>query len=184
MSAIMKKLLSAVIFLTLAALMGGCGYSTHSVASTYFKKIYVEPFKNGIDFTSEFGEGTNIRTYFPLVETNLTTALVDRFLIDGNIKVVKKEDAEVILKGELVGYTRDVLRYDDNNNPLEYRVSLSVNMSLWDVKDNKKVWEESNFTGDASYFISGPSSKSEAAAVNDAVNDLARRIVDRTVEQW
>jgi len=41
-----------------------------------------------------------------------------------------------------------------------------------------------SFTGNTSYFTTGTQAKSEATAVNDALTDLARRIVERTVEQW
>lgn len=164
-------------------LSSGCGYTTRSAITTY-RTIYVEPFKNKISYTSEFSEQRNVRDYFPLLEVKITTATVDRYLFDGNLKVVQEENADVVLKGELVDYVREVLRYDDNNNPLEYRVNLVVNLSLWDIEENKLLWQETHFVGDTSYFVSGSLAKSESAAVNDAVIDLARRIVERTVDQW
>lgn len=168
----------------LAAPIAGCGYTTHSAVNLSYRTIYVEPFINKIDYSSEFSEQRNIQTYFPLMETKITTAVVDRFLFDGNCKVVKEENADVVLKGELLDYIRDVLRYDDNNNPLEYRISIVVKLTLWDNKENKLLWEESRFVGDTTYFASGSLAKSESTAVSDAITDLARRLVERTVEQW
>ncbi|MDP2938581.1 MAG: LptE family protein [Candidatus Omnitrophota bacterium] len=162
----------------------GCGYTTRSNIATTIKTIYIEPFKNKIDFTSEFSEARNIKTYFPLLETKITQTVVDRFIFDGNIKVVKKDKADVILKGELTDYIRDTLRYDDNNNVEEYRLNLVVNMSLWKKDEDKVIWSEPRFVGQATYFTSGSQAKSEAVALNDALTDLARRIVERAVEQW
>lgn len=179
---ILKRLLIGVALL-LPVAVSGCGYTTRS-AITSFRTIYVEPFKNKISYASEFSEQRNIRDYFPLLEVKITTATVDRYLFDGNLKVVKEENADVVLRGELLDYVRDVLRYDDNNNPLEYRINLVVNLSLWDNKENKLLWQESHFVGDTTYFTSGSLAKSESTAVNDAVTDLARRIVEYTVEQW
>ena len=54
-------------------------------------------------------------------------------------------------------------------------------------KENKLIWEESGFTGDTTFFTSFTTAgiaKSEDVAINDALNDLARRIVERTVEEW
>jgi hypothetical protein len=166
------------------ALFSGCGYTTRSAINSSLKTIYVEPFKNKIDYASEFSEANRIKSYFPLLEVNITTAVVDRFLFDGNLKVVKEGNADVILKGELLDYVRDVLRYDDNNNPLEYRIVLVVKLILWDVKENKQLWEEGRFAGDTTYFTSGTAAKSEATAINYAITDLSRRIVERTVEAW
>lgn len=172
----------AFYFLLLTLL--GCGYSTRSAANSSTKTIYIEPFKNDINYTSEFGEARNIRSYFPLLESKITQAVVDRFLFDGNMKVVKEDMADLILRGSLIDYVRDPLRYDDNNNVQEYRVNLAVKLKLWDNKENKLVWEEPRFVGQATYFATGSQSKSEAAAINDALVDLGRRVVERTVEQW
>jgi hypothetical protein len=162
----------------------GCGYTTRSSVKISLRKIYVEPFKNNINYTSEFAEQRKILSYFPLLETNITRSVIDRFLFDGNMKIVKEENAEVVLKGALIDYVRDPLRYDDNNNVEEYRVNLVISMSLWDKKENKLIWEEPRFIGEATYLTTGSQAKSEASAINDALDDLARRVVERTVEQW
>lgn len=162
----------------------GCGYATRSAAHSITKTIYVEPFKNEINYTSEFSEARNIRSYFPLLESKITQSVVDRFLFDGNMKVVKEGVADIILKGSLIDYTRDALRYDDNDNVQEYRANLAVKLKLWDNKEDKLIWEESRFIGQATYFTTGSQAKSEASAINDALTDLARRVVERTVEQW
>ena len=53
-----------------------------------------------------------------------------------------------------------------------------------DAKEKKLVWQEDRFTGDTTYFTTGSQAKTENAAIVDALSDLARRIVERTVEQW
>jgi len=179
-----KNLLALFIIFLGLSLVAGCGYTTRSAIKIPWTTIYVTQFKNSIDYTNEFNEARNIKTYFPLIETKITSEVVNRFMFDGNLKVVREDNAEITLKGELIDYLRDVLRYDDNNNPLEYRISLVVKLSLWDNKENKLLWEESRFAGDTTYVASGTSAKSEAAAINDAVVDLARRIVERIVEAW
>ena len=45
-------------------------------------------------------------------------------------------------------------------------------------------WTESNFVGETTYFTSGSLAKSENVAIQDALTDLARRIVERTIEDW
>ena len=92
--------------------------------------------------------------------------------------------ADLILKGEVVEFRKDPLRYDDSDNVSEYRINLVVNISLWDRQESKLLWQENNFTGDTTYFASGAQAQSEDAAVVNALNDLSRRIVERTVEQW
>ncbi|MBI3021287.1 MAG: hypothetical protein HYY59_04740, partial [Candidatus Omnitrophica bacterium] len=46
------------------------------------------------------------------------------------------------------------------------------------------LWEEEGLTGDTTYFALGSNTETEAAALDRALTDLARRIVERTVENW
>jgi len=164
--------------------LASCGYTTRSMVSAEFKTIYIAPFVNKIDITKETDTANKYKLYKPLLETNITRAVIDKFLFDGNLRTVKSKSADLVLNGELVEFNREPLRYTQSDEVEEYRLNLVVNISLWNNKNDKLVWQERNFTGDTTYFTIGQAAKSEEAAINDAINDLARRIVERTVEQW
>ena len=172
------------LFFTLILLICGCGYTTRSAISDKFLTIYVAPFVNKIDISNEANAASKYRLYLPMIETEITRYVNDRYLFDGNLKPAKEELADLILKGEVVEFRKDPLRYLDNDEVSEYRVNLVVNISLWDRKENKLLWQENGFTGDVTYFTTGSQAKSEDSAVTDAFNDLARRVVERTVEDW
>ncbi len=81
------------------------------------------------------------------------------------------------------------MRYVNNDEDavLEYRVNIVVNITLWDNKEKKIVWDEPGFTGDYTYFTQPQGATpalSEDQAISNAITDLARRIIERTVEQW
>lgn len=168
--------------------IGGCGYTTRSMISNKFKTIYVVPFVNKIDITQESSVGTKYRLYKPMLETDVTRAVTNKFLFDRNLRPTREEFADLLLRGEVVEFRRDPLRYTDSDEVEEYRINIIVNISLWDKKENQLVWEEKNFTGDYTYFTSyapaGVVTKTDDAATTEAINDLAHRIVERTVEQW
>ena len=63
-------------------------------------------------------------------------------------------------------------------------LTVTVALTLWDRVNEKVVWTEPAFSGDTTYFTSGSLAKSEATAIQDAVADLARRVVDRTIQDW
>lgn len=173
-----------LILILILSFISGCGYTTRSMIDPNVKTIYVKPFENKIDFGAQDGVYSKLRTYYPQLETNITSAVVDRFLFDGNLKIVKEEDTDVILKGELVEYRREVLRYEEDKDIEEYRLNIVVNISLWNRKENRLLWQENNFTGETTYFISGSKAKSESAAIKDGITDLASRIVARAIENW
>jgi len=192
--------------LGLLFLTTGCGYTTRSMLSGKYKTIYIAPFLNKVDITQEVYSANKYRIYRPMLETDITKKVINRYLFDGNLKPVKENQADLALKGELIEYRKDPLSYTaDNNDVTEYRININVNLSLWDTKENKLennglasasqghklVWQENNFNGNYSYFVKTPTINpgnvvvvSEDTAVTNAVEDLARRIVERTVEQW
>ncbi len=177
----MKKFLYSFVCVTaLGSSFPGGGYSTRSNLAGHIKLIYVQPFKNSIAYTTE----SRRSLYLPLLEVKAKNAVVDRFQFDGNLKIATEDKADLILKGELKDYQRSGLRYTDNNDVQEYRVQIFVSLELWDVKKQAVVWQEPNFVGEATYFTTGSLAKSEDAAVEEATSDLAKRIVERTVEDW
>ena len=142
-----------------------------------------------MNITQEGYSADKYHIYRPMLETDITKKVVNRYLFDGNLKLAKEAQADLVLKGELIEYRKDPLSYTANNEDVtEYRINININLSLWDKKENKLLWQESNFNGNYSYFTSFASGNvaivSEDTAVNNAVEDLARRIVERTVEQW
>lgn len=179
----MSKYFIALSLISLLA-VSGCGYTTASLLPPEFKTIYVENFKNSINVTAEQSELRMYRGYRPGMETDITKAVIDRFMFDGNLKIAPEEKANLILKSELIDYKRDSLRYDANDNVEEYRIKLIVNIQLEDTLKGAVLWAEKGFAGETTYRVAGSGAKSESAAIRDAISDLAKRIVERTVEAW
>jgi len=177
--------LTAASYLVAAVLFSGCGYTTRSMANSKCRTIHIEPFLNKVNITNEADTANKYRLYRPMIETDITRYVSNRYLFDGNLRPIGEgSNADLILKGEVIDFRKDPLRYDNGDNVSEYRINLVVNISLWETKENKLIWQENGFTGDTTYFATGTQSKTEDAAVTDALNDLSRRIVERTVEQW
>ncbi|HRZ40410.1 MAG TPA: LPS assembly lipoprotein LptE [Candidatus Omnitrophota bacterium] len=162
--------------------LAGCGYTTTSALSSDLQTIYVEHFKNNIDFETASRVQT---TYIPLLEVDIRTAVINRFQFDGNLKVsANKEDADLILSGELVEYNRYALRYTDEDDVQEYRLQLVMKLTMTDTTTGEPLWTSNRFIGEKDYFLQGPRAVSEDTAIGQATEDLARRIVEKTIENW
>lgn len=175
----MKKTLLGIILLGMICSCG-CGYSTRSALPAKWRTISISHFANKIDYTN----ASKRSLYIPLMEVKVRNGVVRRFQYDGNLKIADENMADLVLTCELVDYVRDVMRYTDNDDPWEYRIRILVNLKLTEGKDGPVVWEENGFAGETSYFVSGAQMKSESTAVDAAVTDLSRRIVERTIENW
>lgn len=170
----MSKLLIVLIFFVLS----GCGYTTRGVVCEY-DKVMIEPVVNKINITSEH-RGQSGYVNFPiLIENKLTNELVNKFNIDGQLKVVSYEFDAFRLTCTVNNYRKETLRYEDNDDVKEQRLQLCVCMKLTNPKG--ETVKEKNVVGETTYFLN---QKSETSAQVDLVDDTARRILEAVVEEW
>ncbi len=181
----MKKSSNALpVFLFTLALLAGCGYTTKTLLPEHIRSVNVEPTVNAINLSSEASDQSHFRVYRPGLEVDVTNAIQNRYIFDGHLKVAGADKADAILKTKLIDFRRDPVRYTDGDEVAEYRLNVTVDAAFYDARTHKVVWRQASLTGDSTYFLSGPLSVSEDEAVAKAVEDLARRVVEHTVEVW
>ena len=163
---------------------GGCGYTTRPGLAANLRTVYIKPFTNKIDFTQLATGSGRFPIYRHGMEVDITNAILNRFQVTGLLRPSSPERADTRLEGELVGFRRDALRYNASQQVEEWRLNVIINLRFFDQKNQVPLWEESQFTGDATYFALGSLAESEASALNRAITDLARRVVERAVEDW
>jgi hypothetical protein len=168
----MKKF-NPVYLLLLSVILSGCGYTAGSLLPQGLQTIYIQPFRNKIELTKQLSSDEyRFRTYRPHLETDI-------------LKIVEPENADLIVSGELIDYLRQPVRYgSDNETVEEYRISIVCSVKLHDQRKDALMWQEPRIIGDSTYSLSGAYAGSESFAVSGAVSDLARRIVNRTIEGW
>ncbi len=178
----MKKNL---FFMTLMfIILYGCGYTTGSLLPSGESSLCVDNFVNKIDITTEVSERKVYYAYRPGMEADITREVIDKFILDGNFELKGIKETSFLLKGQLIDFRREPLRYDANDNVVEYRLGVVVDIELHDIKKGEIVWREKDFAGESTYRTTGQFAKSESVAMKAAISDLARRIVERTVENW
>jgi ABC-type uncharacterized transport system auxiliary subunit len=118
------------------------------------------------------------------MEVSITNAVITRYQFTGLLRPASASKANCRLEGELMAFRRDALRYDASQQVEEWRLNIVVNLRFIDQTTNTLMWQEDNFTGDTTYFALGANAQSETTALDRAITDLARRIVERTVENW
>ena len=165
-------------------IINSCGYSTRSGLASHLRTVYVQPFTNKIDLTQLTTDYERFPIYRPGMEITVTNAVIDRFQFTGLLRPSRSDNADSRLEGELVEFRRDALRYNASQQVEEWRLNVVVNLRMMDQTNDMLLWEEGGFTGDTTYFALGASAESETAALDRAITDLARRIVERSVESW
>ncbi|MBI4335635.1 MAG: LptE family protein, partial [Candidatus Omnitrophica bacterium] len=148
----------------------GCGYTTKSLLPPHIKTVYVENFKNGIDIAAEQSNKRPYRLYSPGIENEITRLIIDRFIFDGNLRVVKDpEGADSILSGELTEYIKEPLRYDDNQAVTEFRIRVVASVKFFDKREERVIWQSGGFSGESSQRTEGSLKKTEEVARQEAI---------------
>ncbi|MBI1977721.1 MAG: LptE family protein [Candidatus Omnitrophica bacterium] len=155
----------------------GCGYTQEAQIPGGVKTIAIRTFKSEIPPQEQYA-------YRPGLEIELTNALIDRFIFDGNLKVVDEKRAEAILEGSIISFEQEGLRFDRLESVEEYRLFLVVKFKLIDRRTNKVLIEEPNFSGRAEFFVNRNPSNNRITSANTATFDLAKSLVNRIVEEW
>jgi len=173
------------VLLVLLLSIGGCGYGLGlgGFYLPHIKTIYVETFDN--------------RTYEANIEITISDDIRILFNENGTLKVVNsKEEADCLLQGEIVEYIRQPARYSSEDTKIitEYKLVLVTNLKLTDLVKKRTLWTERNFFGYCYYGYTGSSpqvgtqthvyANSETEAFPFAAADLARNIINRTIENW
>ncbi len=157
--------------------VSGCGYTRHTTLPQNMKTIYVGTVTNQIPVS-------HVYAYQPGLEIDITNAIIRRLHRDGNLQVVPKDQADVILESALIGFEQEGLRFTSLESVSEYKLFIVLSLKLTDRKTGQVIWEEPNFTGDTEYFVSVIRSLSRQEAAQRAVDRLAKNVVDRIVEDW
>jgi len=170
-------MLSPFIFLFLFLfLLSGCGY----------RNLTRQP----IGFSVYFPVLAN-QTMEPGVEVVLTNAITEELLRSG-ITIAGEKDADYLLSGTVGSYTRVPLsfRSDDPKEVNQYRLEVVVRMEITPTPSSPsplilspKGREEVSLTSSSNYFLTGPFSRSEAAALKMLASDLAKKSTEWITQQ-
>ena len=174
------------LFLTaafLCAVVSGCGYTTKSLLPENIRSVSVSPVANAIVLSEEITDKTPFRVYRPGLEVELTNAIINRYLFDGTLKIAMPEKADAVLETSLADYRRDALRYSEGEDIQEYRLSITVDAKMVQKSDGKVLWAK-RIIGDTTFFLAGSRAVTEDQAASRAVEDVARRVVEATIEYW
>ena len=157
----------------LAVALAGCGYSFRGNLPDHIKTVAVPVFAN--------------KTSEPAVGSVLTNAVVEAFSSNGRLRVVRPEDADAILDGEVVGYSVQSIAFDNQANVRQYRLQVTMNLKLRDVRRSTVLFEQQSLREKADFQVLGAVSQTigaEEGAVRSAATEIARSIVSLTVDRF
>src|SRR3990170_4632106 len=176
----------AIPALLCSLLLSACGYQmagTGSHLTAGMKSLSIPVFEN--------------KTMEPIIEEELTLAVVREFLKDGRIVVVDSSKADMILKGSVVSYKETPLSFDASQI-VEYRVTVITHLILQEnipisIREREgpvssvKPLLEKEITSTAEYKVSSDvmtTRISKLSALREIARNLSEEVSDRVLLGW
>jgi uncharacterized protein (UPF0264 family) len=161
------------LLLLLAVLPGGCGYTVHGTLPSHINTVAVPIFHN--------------RTPEPAIESFITRAVVEAFSTNGRLKVVSSGQADAILDGEITAYSVSSIAFDENANVRLYRLQVTLNLRMRDVRRSTVLFQEISVTEQADFRVQNAVSQTisrEETALRAAAVDIGRAIVSLAITRF
>ena len=141
------------------------------------KSLAVPTFVNTI-------KAKQIYAYQSGLEVKLTNAIRDQIIFDGNVKLAQPSSADAVLVGKLIAYEQEPIGYDNLERVNRYRLIITTDITLKDLRTKQAIWHEPNFATEIIYNVSAGDSFNQPEAANKVMKQLAVDVVDRMVEDW
>ncbi len=148
----------------------GCGYQLAGSLNLppNIKAIAVPIFQN---HTSE-----------PNIEKVLTEAVIERLLNYGQLNITSVDKADAVLYGSVNSYEpRIALTFDKNFLVMEYRLRLTAQLELREVKHDQPIWGKQTLSAKTEYAVGEDvleTQDAEQRAQKVAAYELARDLIN------
>jgi hypothetical protein len=158
--------------------------------SPTYQRIYIPAARNS---TKEYD-----------LQAPLTNALRRKFTVDGTLRVVDEDKADLRLETDIMGYRLEPMAYDRADGASEFRVTVVASATLVDTRTGKQLWGDPQVQGRSTFMVSrlvpavtprgnteffAPTARSfptgnEGEAAAEALENLASQMLYLTVERW
>lgn len=167
------RIAQATLLLIGGLLLNGCvGYQLGSMLPPDIETVFVPTFDN--------------QTEEPLLEAETTRRAVSFIQRDGSLRIRSEDSADSILLVTLTDFEIAPLAFDRDRRAAaeEYRMFITASVQLIRRTNENVIAENPRVVGETTFLLVGDLTSAKLAAIPDAAEDLAQRLVSAIVEAW
>lgn len=126
------------------------------------------------------------KTMEPVIEEEFTPMIIREFIKDSRIKVVDRTEADIVLNGNVNSYKESPLSFDQNQEVLEYRITVTTHLKITRQKINNIIWEK-DIIKSSEYKVSSnvmTTRTSKLLALKEIAKNLSEEVTDRVLWGW
>ena len=98
------------------------------------------------------------------------------------MKVVSEFEADAIVNGTIIDVIEEADTYSKEEQAEQFKIYVYADVTFFDRKKNKVIWEKKRMDGWALYDSDDPTLREEG--LEKALEMLAKKIIDNTVSGW
>jgi hypothetical protein len=172
----MRIHIKIIWLLTCCLLLPNCGYrlvgTDKNTLPAHIKSISIPVFENS---SSQ-----------PEIHRELTSMILRSFINDGRLKVTKKDDADLLMTGDLTYYDIRTAAFSSRDLASDIIIELEVDIEVTDQVKNK-IFLKQKIKTQWDYKSTSDISDTEIArlrALDDAYNELGTRLVSLIIDHF
>ncbi len=161
-----RFILAFFAFCVLWTSLSGCGYQCAERIESlppWIKTVYVAPLAN--------------RSNELLLGVWITEELRHEFLRGRGLKLVPKDEADVILEGEIVSTSTSGLSYIRYDQAVERRITAECSVHLVHRESGKVIWQTGNIAREEEFLVGKDVMHTEGLK-DEALQKLSRDVAD------
>jgi len=162
--------------LLLAAALGACGYNFRGRQNNLpsdVRTIAIPMFKNN---TGELR-----------IESTFTGEVIFQFTRSQMVRVVSEDQADAILRGEIMAVEIEDVAYSATETSRQRRVKITVKADLTRRRDGQVLWQDRRLIQRRTYLVSSDAMTTDTAkatAITELAKAMAQTLHDRVFENF
>lgn len=158
-------------FLCVFLAVTGCYYSTSQGSrSGDIRNIVIPLFENA---TVEAG-----------IQETLTDTVIERFLINGEYRIVDTRQADAAIIGVITDIQEESVAFSEGTIAREVRLWIVVDVRFETVDKKEVIWEETQLRTFGDYAIDTGTDTDREPAIELAIGKMADEILNQSISGW
>jgi len=118
------------------------------------------------------------------IQDLLTDAVVERFLTDGQYRVVAMEEADGIIVGAITDLLEESVAFSEGTTVQEVRLWIELDVRFESVETEEVIWEERRLRTFGDFAIESGTDSDRESGMELAIEKMAEEILNRSISGW
>ncbi len=166
-----KSVVFLITLLCVFTATSGCFYSTSQGSrSGNIRAIVIPLFENT---TVEAG-----------IEETLTDTVIERFLANGEYRIVDRRQADAAIVGVITDIHEESVAFSSGTTAREVRLWIEVDVRFETMDKKEVIWSEEGLRVFGDYAIDTGTETDREAGVELAIEKMAEEILNQSISGW